>query len=86
MHRARDRYAKETRERLLTNANNLDKRPAKHFKGENDDITFSDSDAHLIHQPHYNALVITAMVANNNMHRILVANESYVDILYYKAF
>ena len=26
------------------------------------------------------------MVANNNVHRILVNNESFVDILYYQAF
>ena len=66
--------------------NNLDKRPTKHFKGENDDITFSDNNAHFIHHPHCNTLAMTATVANNNMHRILVDNGSSVDILYYQAF
>ena len=80
------RGARETRERSLTNVNNLDKQPAKHFKGENDDITFSYSDAHLVHHPHCDALIITAMMANNNVHRILVDNEISVDILYYQAF
>ena len=71
---------------MLTNASNLDKRPTKDFKEENDDITFSDSDAHLIHHPHFDALVITVMMANNNVHRILVDNGSSIDILYYQTF
>ena len=70
----------------LTDVIKLDKWPAKHFKGENDDITFSDSDAHLIHHSHYDALVITAMMGNNNVYRILVDDGSLVDILYYQAF
>ena len=61
---------------LLTNVHNI----------ENDDITFRDSDAHLVHHPHYDALVITAMMTNNKVHRILVDNGSSVDILYYQAF
>ena len=55
----------------LTNVHNI----------ENDDITFRDSDAHLVHHPHYDALVITAMMGNNKVHRILVDNGSSVDIL-----
>ena len=55
-------------------------------RGENDDITFNDGDAHLVHHPHYDALVITTMMANNKVHRILVDNGSSVDILYYQAF
>ena len=83
MRGAQDCYAPETKERPLTNVDNLDKRLAKHFKGENDDITFSDSVAHHVHHPHYDALIITAMVANNNVHGILVDNGTSVDILYY---
>ena len=64
------------KEKLLTNVNNLDKQPVKYFKGKNDDITFSDSDARHVHHPHYDTLVITAMVANNNVHRILMDNRS----------
>ena len=62
---ARDCYAQETKERSLTNVDNLDKWPVKHFKGEKDDITFSDSNARHVHHPHCNGLVITTMVANN---------------------
>ena len=36
--------------------------------------------------PHYDALVVKAMIANNNVHSILVDNESFVDILYFQAF
>ena len=86
MRGARDHYAQETKERSLTNVDNLDKWPVKHFKGENDAITFSNSDARPVHHPHCNALVITAMVANNNVHKILLDNGSFIDILYYKAF
>ena len=64
----------------------MDKRLAKQLKGENDDITFKESDAHLAHHPNCDALVIKAMMANKNVHRILVDNESLVDILYYQAF
>ena len=64
----------------------MDKWPVKQFKVKNDDITFKESDAYLVHHPHCDALVIKAMMANNNMHRILVENGSSVDILYYQAF
>ena len=74
------------KERSFTNVHSVDKRPAKQFKGENDDITFKESDAHLIHHPHCDTLVITTMMANNNVHRILVDNGSSVDILSYQAF
>ena len=64
----------ETKDRPLTNIHNVDKQPAKQFR---------ESDAHLIHQPHCDTLVIIAMMTNNNVHRILVDNGSLVDILYY---
>ena len=76
----------ETKERSFTNVYSVDKWPAKQFKGENNNITFRESDAHLVHYPHCDAWVITTMMANNNIHRILVDNRSSVDILNYQAF
>ena len=43
-------------------------------------------DTYLVHHPYCDALVIKAMMANNNVYRILVDNGSSVDILYYQAF
>ena len=83
---AQERYVREMKSRPLTNVHSVDKWPAKQYKGENDNITFKESDAHLIHHPHHDALVIKAMMANNNVYGILVDNGSSVDILYYQAF
>ena len=48
-----------------------------------EDITFSERDAHHVRHLHCDALVVKAMITNNNVHRILVDNESSVDILYF---
>ena len=81
-----ERYIQEIKERLFINVHSVDKRPIKQFKGENKYITFRESDAHLVHHPYSDALVITAIVASNNVHRMLVDNGSSIDILYYQAF
>ena len=49
-------------------------------------ITFSEMDARHVCHPHCDALVIKAMVANHDMHRILLDNGSSVDILYFQAY
>ena len=67
-------------------ASSPDKRPAKQIRGEVEDITFSKKDTRHVLHPHYDALVIKAMIANNKVHRILVDNVSSVDILYFQAF
>ena len=43
-------------------------------------------DAYRVHYPYHDALVITAEVGNNNVHRMLVDNESTTNILYLSAF
>ena len=64
----------------------LKKWSAKQFRGEMDDITFSERDAHHVCHPYCDALVIKAMIANNNVHKMLVDNRSSIDILYFQAF
>ena len=83
---AQNGYVREAREGPLRNTDSLDKRPANLFRGEVDDVTFSERDTHHILHPHCNALVIKVMIANNNVHRMLVDNRSSVDILYYQVF
>ena len=83
---AQNRYFQEADDRPLTSINYLDKRPTKQFRGEANDITFSDRDACHVSHSHCDPLVIMAMVANNHVHRILVDNGSSVDILYYQSF
>ena len=51
-----------------------------------EDITFSEKDARHVHYPHCDVLVIKAMIANKNVHRILVDNRSSMDIMYFQAF
>ena len=63
-----------------------DKRPAKQIRGEVEDIIFSEKDARHVRHPYYDALVIKAMIANNNVHRIQIDNGSSMDILYFQAF
>ena len=49
-------------------------------------ITFTDEDAERIHHPHDDAIIITLLIANYTIRRVLVDNESSADILYYPAF
>ena len=49
-------------------------------------ITFSDSDLEGYQHPHYDPLVIRAVVANKTIHRVLVDNVSSSDIIFASAF
>ncbi|XP_077222189.1 uncharacterized protein LOC143856032 [Tasmannia lanceolata] len=57
----------------------------KKMKVENE-ISFSDVDLNNLILPHDDALVITILVANWDLKKILVDNGSSADILYYLAF
>ena len=49
-------------------------------------ITFTDEDALRIHHPHNDAIIITLLIADYSIRRVLVDNGSSTDILYYPAF
>ena len=49
-------------------------------------IGFSDEDYAGILQSHTDVLVVTLILANHNVHRILVDNGSSTDILYWSTF
>ncbi|GFS32204.1 hypothetical protein Acr_00g0021330 [Actinidia rufa] len=49
-------------------------------------ITFTNDDLRGLHVPHDDVLVISAIIANFNVQRILVDNWSLVDILFISAF
>ena len=49
-------------------------------------ITFSDSDLEGCQHPHDDPLVITAVVANKTIHRVLVDNGISADIIFTSAF
>ena len=49
-------------------------------------IGFSKEDARRLHHPHDEAFVVSILVGDYNVHRVLVDNSSSADILYYTAF
>ena len=63
-----------------------EERHAKHARRELEDIIFTKVDARWVHHPHANALVITAQIANSDIHRLMVDDGNVVDILYLDAY
>jgi hypothetical protein len=61
-------------------------RPLKTTKREKLTITFSDEDYEGVYLPHSDALVVTMVIANHKIHRVLVDNGNSADILYKSAF
>ena len=47
-----------------------------------EDIVFTEADARWVHHPHADALVITARIANSNVHSLMVEDGGIVDIPY----
>ena len=60
--------------------------PSKHRKWETMDMVFSEENAIGVKQPHDNPLIIMLMIEGFNTKRVLVDNESSVDIIYLLAF
>ncbi|GFZ19613.1 hypothetical protein Acr_28g0003180 [Actinidia rufa] len=56
------------------------------YVGDQTPITFSNDDLRGLHLPHYGALVVSAVIANFNVQRILIDNGSSADILFISAF
>ncbi|GFS42022.1 hypothetical protein Acr_00g0077760 [Actinidia rufa] len=54
--------------------------------GDHPPITFSNDDLRGLHLPHDDALVVSAVIANFNVQRILIDNGSSADILFISAF
>ncbi|GFY87963.1 hypothetical protein Acr_05g0016020 [Actinidia rufa] len=54
--------------------------------GDQTPITFSNDDLRGLHLPHDDALVVSAVIANFNIQRILIDNGSSADILFISAF
>jgi hypothetical protein len=61
-------------------------RPSKARRTGSEAITFSSKDEEGVFYPHDDALVVTMMIGNYNIHRILVDNGSSADILFLPAF
>ena len=61
-------------------------RPTKQALRELEDIVFKEANTRWVHHPHVDALVITARVANNNIHHLMVDDGSTMDILYLSAY
>ena len=53
---------------------------------ENPIIGFLEEDVRRLHHPHDDTLVVSIHVGDYNVHRVLVANGSSADILYYPVF
>ena len=53
---------------------------------DNPTIEFSEDDAWRLYHPHDDALVVSLLIGDYNMHRFLVDNGSSADILYYPVF
>ena len=82
----RDKYMKDARTPPLTQVYRIEDRPAKHTGRELEDIVFTKADARWVHHPHADALVITAQIANINVHRLILDDGSTMDILYLDAY
>ncbi|GFZ17391.1 hypothetical protein Acr_26g0006610 [Actinidia rufa] len=54
--------------------------------GDQPPITFNNDDLKGLHLPHDDALVVSAVIANFNVQRILIDNGSSADILFISAF
>ncbi|KAL2454877.1 Uncharacterized protein Adt_47624 [Abeliophyllum distichum] len=76
---AQKSYAKEAEGKLLTNWL-INSRPSGSNKV--DPISFIEEDMRGVHYPHCDALVVRAIVARNGLGKMLVDNESSVNVIF----
>ena len=81
-----DRYEKEAQIGPTIVVTRTEERSNKATRRESKVTTFTERNARWVHHPLHDALVITAKVGNNNVHRMLVDNGSATNILYLNAF
>ena len=79
------RKARKTYLKMVQNVQ-LTSSVTKMARRESPIIGFSEEDARCLHHPYDDALVVSILVGDYNMHRVLVNNGSSADILYYPAF
>ncbi|XP_074326570.1 uncharacterized protein LOC141664514 [Apium graveolens] len=84
--KAMDRYAREAKDKPLTNINHLSQRPPKLFEREANDIVFKENDAKWVHYPHTDALDIKMKIGTVNVHRAMVDTGSSADVLTYDSY
>ena len=60
-------------------------RPTKMLRYEATDITFTDEDMNGMEHHHDDPLVVTTMVDNHNVHRILIDTGAASNLMYYSA-
>ncbi|XP_074342571.1 uncharacterized protein LOC141680172 [Apium graveolens] len=84
--KAMDRYAREAKDKPLTNVNHLRQRSPELFEREADDIVFRENDLKWVHYPHTDALVIKMKIGMVNVHRAMVDTGSSPDVLTYDAY
>lgn len=61
-------------------------RPPKLTRMDDLVINFTEEDAWQVHHPHNNDLGINMTIADYDIQRVLIDNESSTDIIYYLAF
>ncbi|XP_059629602.1 uncharacterized protein LOC132272473 [Cornus florida] len=83
---ARRAYAKRIRSFSEVNEVGMTSLPTKLPRVEEPVITFSEEDDKGIHQPHDDPLVVSMVVANFTVRRILIDNGSSADILFLRAY
>ena len=66
--------------------NNIHKIPPLKQRQMDKDMFFLEENARRMKQPHDDPLVIMLTIEGFNIKRILVDNDSYVDIIYLSAF